>query len=820
MTVTETTTKFQTSPCLTSYQDPYTHFTSTQLDLTLLQNAFDQGKQAYTSHDYEYAIEFYTNALNILHQDIQSFILLHRSAAYEKSQQYQKALDDCAQVEDNDQKQLLPRPDTYWMRANVLLQQGNAREAADIYKKGADTISHQTYSQQKQQLMKQYNHLMKEINYHNQTLICRLPHEIISKILTCLYWREHGQLALTCRFWYKFILQEWSGMGSCIDAVSDYDHPRLPPIQLPGHHHLTQYLQHVRSHRVKTVLLHLCTEDREAKATSEAVFRNLIRNRWNKIETLEITPYNNQQLRQILLLNKGSIKRLQLKQSYDGDPSAFVRIDGLTDATQICTSIHTIVYKTVGYIDVFQNITTTLTLPNWSVVDLSLSSEVLTADSLAQILNRTPFLTSLDITYESFDVRMMQTIYKHAPQLQHLAFSNYPAEDDSSTTYSRSRNEHSTHVGLKSLDIFMVFHPYISHSNPSEIVGLFLKRSHRSLESLKIYNENHHSTHKELAVLAECGAPNLRTLHLMSKTNTVMPSPPVLSRLLLVCPALKDVQFDCGYIWSDSTYQALGKLSQLTHLCLAVKNLDLMDDPDEFCSSFGIQQPSIFRHNIHELSTPKGASALFEHTKSLWSFKIDDYQERESKDVDRLMMKLVQYIGRCSSLRRLDIRSVNFNNEQLVTFLKSIKDSSIHTLKIQTPSRPVTEKELKVLASLPSVRHLFIVDRGKDLGENFSKARLFRLFQEHQMDHPFIVDVDGPLTMRGWKRPLSCASESLINHDKVVCLHSIYSIWESNYNYYTVDEDDYFEFNNIINDGECIVKNVDVIMDYKQDMLM
>ncbi|KAI9258857.1 hypothetical protein BDA99DRAFT_103019 [Phascolomyces articulosus] len=278
MTTTIATAQFQTSPFAVLYEDPYIHLQSTHLDLTDTQNAFDQGKRAYEAQDYTRAIEFYTKSLKALHRDLQSIVLLHRAVAYEKSQKYQEALDDCTQVEDNDHKQQLSsRPDTYWVKANVFLRQNKPQQVTYTYKKGADTISKQIFPEQKKLLMKQYDHWMKAMGGENQKMLLQqLPYEVLSKILSLLPLQTLGQWALTCRFWYKFILQEWEEVGSCVDVSSDHHE-----LSKYNYRYLTQFLRHIQPTHVKTVKL-----DIDTLFGTETMLQHLIQNNWNKVEIL------------------------------------------------------------------------------------------------------------------------------------------------------------------------------------------------------------------------------------------------------------------------------------------------------------------------------------------------------------------------------------------------------------------------------------------------------------------------------------------------------------------------------------------------------
>ncbi|KAI9258859.1 hypothetical protein BDA99DRAFT_538783 [Phascolomyces articulosus] len=261
MAAITTTAQFQTSSFSASYQDPYTQFTSTQLDLTLVHDAFNQRKHTYAAHTYAHAIEFYTKAPNALHQDPHTVILFHRAVAYEKSQQYQKVLNDC-------------------------------------------------------------------------------------------------QLAFTCKSWYKFVLQEWPYIGSFIDATADHGLPKDPDV-------LTQFL---------------CI-----------VFRILIQYSWSKIKTLEIHPLSNQQLLDIIQLNKELLKKLNL--NHNTNNGGFNHGQGLTDTVRMCHNMHTITFMIEGGAD-FEYIKPSLTPFNWYPTNLNFSY-AMTPDSLIQLLKRIPSLKTL-----------------------------------------------------------------------------------------------------------------------------------------------------------------------------------------------------------------------------------------------------------------------------------------------------------------------------------------------------------------------------------------------------------------------------------------
>ena len=268
--------------------DTHSYLTLTHLNLTVTNNAFNQGKQAFASHNYEQAIQSYTIALNHLYEDFESTILLHRAVAYEKLYNYQQALDDCIKIKNRTRGD---HPDVYWATANILLGHGKLKQAAAIYKEGSNSVP----GDAREQFEKRYHAVIARQIDHNQWLTRSLPHEILSSILSLLSWSARGQLALTCRFWYKFILKGWPEMWSCIDSV--HMTPRHPRA-------VHQLLDQVRAHQVRKVKINLCglywgsdkEEDNETTITraqlygmgdlSRLILKTILNQNWNTIKYL------------------------------------------------------------------------------------------------------------------------------------------------------------------------------------------------------------------------------------------------------------------------------------------------------------------------------------------------------------------------------------------------------------------------------------------------------------------------------------------------------------------------------------------------------
>ncbi|KAI9250955.1 hypothetical protein BDA99DRAFT_541597 [Phascolomyces articulosus] len=440
-----------------------------------------------------------------------------------------------------------------------------------------------------------------------------------------------------------------------------------------------------------------------------------------------------------------------------------------------------------------QSIKASLTPSNWFATNLCMICQTLPPNTLSQILINTPLLTYLYLASLRNFTESLNLIYNHAPQLQYLTLLvNDMAEYMSTTTYSRlqdERNDSAMGTGLKILSLQFSSEKQ-SGTHIDDVLELFVKRSHHSLLTLDIWYEDILTYPKTCSVLAEKGLPNLHVLRLVAgnKETTSNGRHRMISKFLSACPMLKHIQLEWHYLLDDYVYQVLGKLPHLTEL-------HLFANEDDHDVNEKQRQPDLARdnqyHNETSAMTPMGASStFFEKNQSLWSLHIESVYNLYYPD--HILIDMMSNINKCQSLRKLDISRILFDNIPFVTFLESMKYSSIHTLKIQAPVKPIGKKELKALASIQHVEYLEIHDSKKARGEGFDKPRLFRLFQENQNnDHPFIVNLRSWVNINGWKRPslpstTPCNTECLTNVDidkhqqKVKCLHKIYSIQELN----------------------------------------
>ncbi|KAI7857734.1 hypothetical protein BDC45DRAFT_554798 [Circinella umbellata] len=505
----------------------HSYLTLTHLNLSAINSAFNQGKRAFASHNYRQAIQSYTIALNLLYEDLESTILLHRAVAKEKLYNYQSALDDCIKIKDRARHK---NPDVYWATANILLGQGKLKQAAAIYKKGSDNLS----GHHKKQFEKRYHDAVAAQIDHNQWLARLLPYEVLTSILLLLPWSSRGQLALTCRFWYKYILKEWSEMWSCIDSVHMMPHhPRA----------IYQLLDLVQSHQVRKVKINLCglylradkEEDNETISKrpqlygmgdlSQLILKTILNQNWNKIKYLDISPLDKNQLRSVLQVNKDSIKQLTLHHQTNNNYCSPEEM--LIDVTQICSHLSTVVHNVSGNKIHLQNIKTILlnapSSSNLHLTKLILRCKI-TFESLIHIFKRALYLNFLELqNHELNHARVLKIIYEHCPQLQTLSYFGKPhyctgslsatytyytitkSNDNNNTLLAintSSYNYRSSSSGRSSLKFLKIsIKMDRADQELDQSIQLFLERDRSSLQVLTLDWKPHHTMPLSLPLL-------------------------------------------------------------------------------------------------------------------------------------------------------------------------------------------------------------------------------------------------------------------------------------------------------------------------------
>ncbi|KAI8139368.1 hypothetical protein BJV82DRAFT_672648 [Fennellomyces sp. T-0311] len=210
------------SACLMpSPGDAFRWLTVTTLNFATMNDAFEQGKHAFETHDYHQAVEHYTSALKALQQDLAAAIFVHRAVAYEMQGKYESAVDDGRAA---NPYQRATRADPYLTLGNALFLSNQLRESAAVYKHGAEIVP-ETCSRH-DTLITKHRQVQNAMEKQNQFIYRLLPFEVLSRILSMLSIKDRATLAITCRFWNNYIFKKWSYMWETIDTRKDLpDYP-------------------------------------------------------------------------------------------------------------------------------------------------------------------------------------------------------------------------------------------------------------------------------------------------------------------------------------------------------------------------------------------------------------------------------------------------------------------------------------------------------------------------------------------------------------------------------------------------------------------
>ncbi|KAG2225533.1 hypothetical protein INT45_010360 [Circinella minor] len=750
--------------------ETHSYLTLTHLNLTAINNAFNQGKRAFASHNYQQAIQSYTIALNHLYDDLESTILLHRAVANEKLCNYQPAIDDCIKIKNRTRDN---NPDVYWVTANILLGQGKLKQAATIYKKGLNNLS----GHHRKQFEKRYHDVVAAQIDHNQWLARLLPYEVLTSILLLLPWSSRGQLALTCRFWYKFILKGWSEMWSCIDPVHMMlHHPRA----------IYQLLDLVQSHQVRKVKINLCglylRADKEDNETinkipklygmgdlSQLILKTILKQNWNKIKYLEISPLNNDQLRSVLQVNKDSIKHLTLHHQTNNNHCSPEEM--LIDVTQTCSHLSTVVHNVSGNEIHIQNIKTILSNAPSSITNTS--SYNYRSSSGSYSLKFLTISIKMDRADQELDRAIQLFLERDCSSLQVLTLDWKP--------------HHATPLSLPLLSL-------LENKRTT-----FVKHCFCLLQLRKVTLECEATTYSSkttTSLSATAPASSPLTLSLPSQNHTQQ----WLSQFISLCPNLQEVELRCTYYYFEDgkIYSVLRKLKHLERLTL---DFCLCNYRSSAATNSIKSQQS--QENVAEaITSTNGISTLFSHqqhqSSNLRYLKIMHRNRHTYRSLGNMLSGSVVDMVSCIKkynvrLCELDISNIEFEStDQLVAILEDLKECrGLNTLKIRWPTcRCVCEKELIALSSLQDLEDLEIFA----WYTVFSKPTLMRLFELRQKGGVrfFIVKIsmnDGQY-LSGHKRftsPLSSSSSSSPMGSSQVeqekqnypqCLHKKYSIYD------------------------------------------
>ncbi|KAI9276868.1 hypothetical protein BDA99DRAFT_531963 [Phascolomyces articulosus] len=126
-------------PALVQPGDAYRWLTLKDLDLTTIQHAFDQGKTSFTLGDHDQALDCFTHVLDIVQTQLIPTILLYRASVYEmKKKMNLLAIGDAQR---SMRYGINPtRPDSYLVRANLMVLQSKFSIATRLYKHGIEMI--------------------------------------------------------------------------------------------------------------------------------------------------------------------------------------------------------------------------------------------------------------------------------------------------------------------------------------------------------------------------------------------------------------------------------------------------------------------------------------------------------------------------------------------------------------------------------------------------------------------------------------------------------------------------------------------------------
>ncbi|KAG2228220.1 hypothetical protein INT45_011012 [Circinella minor] len=740
-----------------SHGDAYKTLTQTQFrDCSIARESFENGKEAYAAHNYTKAIESYTRTIESLTSNL-SMVLMHRAAAFEMKNKYDLAFLDGQRAINNinitnianDSDNISSVRDAYVTTSNVLIHKNQLKEAASKYQQALEIIP--STSTHHLELVQRHRQVTIEIQNRNIWLIQYLPHEVISRIISFLSFSERGQLALTCRFWCNFILDQYSDMWRTIDPMD----PKFPT-QLTS---IQRSLRSVVPHRVGKVKLYLenkrnATTRRDAQNSynnvemltndddynkqcnveyrSKMIFSTIFERNWNSIPKFEFVNPNKQQVCDILRLNSRSVKYLKFINNIDNG----YHEEALIDAVQVCSGLVSVTSQMNKPAPSILCILYKLPASNLCLTTLELLCEM-TTHSFAQLLRNTPSLTNLllDANKMRQYAETLNIIITHCPALNTLSYKTQNLPDYSHlTTYTayppigQAASASST-KGLKMLDFSILYHgTETDHEANDQALETLFKNSRDSLDYLKIgLREASIANCRSLSSLVQFGMPHLRQLLIDIPEFQVQHfGSRQLAKLILGCPSLEMVNIwrGCG-IWHDRVLYALATLRNLDSLIISAEHVEL------FC--YGPNDRREQYPDYESVISNRGMEALISGARSMTKFSF------YAGDIDvyyyPFMKELASIISARSNIHELNIGFGEITNDQLVQILRRLKGSQVRILKTDV-SEEIDDKVIKVLADLSiTVEELFIQDPFGDI----SKSQLAQLLD--QASYPFNVKI-------------------------------------------------------------------------------
>ncbi|KAI7851041.1 hypothetical protein BDC45DRAFT_572413 [Circinella umbellata] len=739
-----------------SHGDAYKTLTQTQFrDCSIAIESFENGKEAYAAHNYNKAIESYTRTIESLTSNL-SMVLMHRAAAFEMKNKYDLAFLDGQRAINNinitnitnDSGNISSVRDAYVTTSNVLIHKNQLKEAASKYKQALEIIP--LTSTHHLELVQRHHQVTAEIEKRNRWLIQYLPREVVYRIVSFLSLSERGQLALTCRFWYNFILGQYSDMWRIIDPMDPIFSTQLTSIQ--------RSLRSVVPDRVGKVKLYLenksnatqrvaqnsyndvemLTNDEDynkqcnAEYWSKMIFSTIFERNWNSIPKFEFVNPNKQQLCDVLKLNSRSVKYLKLINNIDNG----YHEEALIDAAQVCSGLVSVTSQMNKPAPSILRIPYKLPPSNLCLTTLELLCDM-TTHSFAQLLRNTPSLTNLllDANKMRQYAETLNIITTHCPALNMLSYKTQNLPNYSHlTTYTAhppigQPASTSSTKGLKMLDFSILYHgTETDHEANDQALKTLFTNSRDTLDYLKIgLREASVANCRSLSLLVQFGMPHLRQLLIDIPDFQVQHfGSRQLAKLILSCPSLEMVNIwrGCG-IWHDRVLNALATLRNLDSLTISAEHVDL------FCYGPNDQRGQF--PDYESVISNRGMEALFNGARSMTKFSF--YAGDINVSYYPFMKELASMVSARSNIHELNIGFGEITNDQLVRILNRLKGSQVRVLKTDV-SGEIDDKVIKVLADLSiTVKELFIQDPFGDI----SKSQLVRLLD--QASYPFNVKI-------------------------------------------------------------------------------
>ncbi|KAI8139987.1 hypothetical protein BJV82DRAFT_624677 [Fennellomyces sp. T-0311] len=685
--------------------DAFPLLTVRALDATATYDVFERGKHAYALKNYTEAAALFTLALQTLQSDLLSVILLHRAAAYEMEQKYDLAVIDCHRAIPDEPS---PRADAYFAKANALLLQNDLNGAFRVYEKGTKCVPQS--STQHAELVTRRDQLLVELDKQNRWMARRLPLELVYNVLSYLPMRSRAQLASTCRFWHNIVLRNWADMWATID-VTTKDVPKYS-------RGMDRFLQAVSPDQVSTVKLDLydvttidlgVTVD-TVKPTdiinrSRCTAAAMVRLNWNNIVVLEIHNPSESPFCSILEFVKDTLQILKIRSAHDNNYHAHA----LDDAARICPNLRSVTQSITGRRIGFDlQLGPVLHPSDLHLAQLILSSPI-ASGALAQLLENSPYLTSLVVNADSstHHTGILRMIHRHCRVLRTLSYIEGHSSSKLEPTYSLSPGA-LPNDGLQSLEIQI---RTSGIDGTDKVLGMILRASCSTLETLKI-DAVHTNVSDILQSCALKGITRLRTLDI--KQSCGLSSD--LCQFISACRSLEIATFRGSLFWCP---EVLSSIQQLPLRRLAM----IMDDKDTKPCNDAASSMKTLIAQMHELS----------------NFTIGFGSQHNLPD--HFVVEVAQVIGDNSSIRELDLQSIPMSNSQLVRVLDNLKDSQVRKLKLEL----LTRIGVKVLKVLKSFIHLEYLQVHYPVKRSIEKRVLDDFFDSRESERLLVLKITTPM---------------------------------------------------------------------------